>query len=77
MTDSQKAKLIAKYGKCLRKGSGRITGRYATVCQGCGKWILSTDWLDDVEVIVTKRKDGYFYHKPCFREIRNGKIRYV
>lgn len=76
LTGEQKRKLIVKYDVCRRTGTGRNKGLYVTVCQGCGKEIRSDEDLTEVQAVVTKRHDGYFYHGGCFGKIHEMNIQY-
>ena len=43
-------------------------------CAGCGEWISLTDKLDDVQISVTKRGTGVFFHTGCMDKIWKSKI---
>lgn len=76
LTGEQERKLIVKYGACIRRARGHDKGMYTVICQGCGKEIRSDEDLTEVQAVVTKRHDGYFYHDRCFGKIHEMKIQY-
>ena len=43
-------------------------------CAGCNKWISLEDKLDDVQISVTKRGTGIFFHTDCMNKVWKSKI---
>ena len=54
-------------------GRGRITSAKIR-CAGCGKWITLDGDLKDVEISVTKRGTGVFFHTGCMNNVWKTKI---
>lgn len=55
------------------ESNGRIkTARIR--CAGCGEWISLDGKLDDVEISVTKRATGIFFHTGCMNKVWRSKI---
>ena len=67
MTSKDVSKAILKYG-VADSYSTRGKKRAKTVCQGCGKPIYN-DNIENIDAVITKRGDGYFWHHKCIRNI--------
>ena len=76
MTQEEVRKLIVKFGLPAGTTGPRRKLRAKTVCQGCGKEIFSDD-PGELDAVVTKRGDAWFWHRDCWSQVKNSKIRSV
>ena len=53
---------------------GRKITKAKIRCAGCGKWITNTDDLSDVQISITKRGTGVFFHTKCMNKVWERKI---
>ena len=69
-----KKAMLKKYAtKKTYEPNGRI--KEAKIrCAGCGKWIDIGQDLSDVQISVTKRGTGIFFHTGCMKRIWKTKI---
>ena len=71
-----KKKMVARYAADKNKqydNRGRITEAKIR-CAGCGKWIDMNGDLADVQISVTKRGTGVFFHTGCMGRVWKSKI---
>lgn len=64
--------------RAVGEPTGNLTARGTLICkvkcQGCGKDILSSDSLQDVEYVRTKRGTDLFFHAGCMDKVWKQKI---
>lgn len=76
MTQEEVRKQIIKFGMFVEFVGPKKKKRTKTVCQGCGKVIYSDD-PGDLDAVITKRGDAYFWHQACRAKVWNSKIRSI
>lgn len=70
------AKEIKKSGVPVDFTPKGAVKRAKTVCQGCGAEIFSDD-KGDVDYAKSKRGSTNFWHRDCFKQAWNSKIKSV
>ena len=43
-------------------------------CEGCKEWIESSDPMEEVDYVKTKRGTDIFFHKRCRDKVWNSRI---
>ena len=76
MTQEEVRKQIVKFGLVVGTTGPRKKLRGKTVCQVCGKDIFSDD-PGELDMVLTKRGDAWFWHRECFDKVPASGIRSV